>query len=90
MNNDLTFALELCSLKVRLKALRDDQILLYGPWNTEHIGREVLSQQSRGNGFSLSILPPSLIWSELPLFTFLWTNAAVTLYFSVHFKILDA
>ena len=31
MNNDLTFALELCSLKVRLKALRDDQILLYGP-----------------------------------------------------------
>lgn len=55
MNNDLTFASKLFPLKVRLKALRDDQILLYGPWNTEHIGREVLGYQSRGNGFSLSI-----------------------------------
>ena len=67
----------------------DDQILLYGPWNTEHIGREDRSQQSRGNGFSLSILPRSCdrICHSLH-FCRSMNERAVTLYFSVHIKIL--
>ena len=59
MNNDLTFALKSYSLKVRTKASRYDQILLHGPWNTEHIGREGRWPAEQGNGFSLSILPHS-------------------------------